>query len=200
MTLALVLLDLQKGIMLSDRIAWDDPGTPRRIVAAAEKLLDGARAANIPVIHVGVERSRRRGGFDSIRTANADKSGKPPRDVLSLAAGTHDVEFVLAPGSGEEIVHKIGVSAFQGTRLDALLRNDGVDDVFVAGAFTHMVVESTVRQGFDLGYRMSVISDACCSPVAGLHDSALSVGIPNFSRIIQVADALERFRRASGDE
>jgi nicotinamidase-related amidase len=197
MTLALVLLDLQKGIMLSDRIAWEDPATPDRTLAAAQALLDGARAANITVIHVGVERPRRRGAFDSIRTANAIKSGKPPRDVLALAAGTPDVEFVLAPNDDEEIVHKIGVSAFQGTRLDPLLRNDGVADVFVAGAFTHMVVESTVRQGFDLGYRMSVIEDACCSPAAAPHDAALAVGIANFARVITVADALQQFKRGS---
>jgi Isochorismatase family len=39
----------------------------------------------------------------------------------------------------------------QGTRLDMLLRNGNIHDVVVAGAFTRMVVESTVRQGFDLG-------------------------------------------------
>jgi len=197
MTIALVLLDLQNGILLSDRIAWEDSATPTRTLDAARMLLEGARAARVPVIHVGVVRPHARGAFDALRTANAVKSGKPPREVLAMAAGTRDVEFVLSPQAGEETVHKIGVSAFQGTRLDTLLRNGGVSDVVVAGAFTHMVVESTVRQGFDLGYRMTVAEDACCAPVSAPHKNALATGIPNFALVVKAIDAVEQFKRAA---
>jgi nicotinamidase-related amidase len=195
MTIALVLLGLQKGILLSDRIAWEDPATPRKALSAAETLLSGARAAGTAVIHVGVARPLARGAFDALRTANAIKSGRVPRDVLGMAPGSADVEFVLQPTASEETVHKIGVSAFQGTRLDTLLRNAGIRDVVVAGAFTHMVVESTVRQGFDLGYRMTVVEDACCAPALGPHSAALTIGIPNFAAIVKTAEAVELFKR-----
>jgi len=197
MNTALVLLDLQKGIVLSEKIAWEDPQVPRLALKAAETLLHGARAAGSPVIHVGVVRPHRRGAFDEVRTANAHKSGRAPRDVLALAAGSADIEFALAPFAGEEIVHKTGVSAFQGTQLDTLLRHSEVRNVVVAGAFTHMAVESTVRQGFDLGYRMIVVRDACCAPVAAAHNSALNIGIPNFAAIVETAEALELFARGS---
>jgi len=200
MTIALLLLDLQKGIVLSDKIAWEDPATPTRTLQAAEALLGGARAAGIPVIHVGVTRPSARGSFDALRSTNAKKSGRAPRDILALAAGSGDVAFVLTPLPGEETVHKIGVSAFQGTRLDALLRNADVRDVVVAGAFTHMVVESTVRQGFDLGYRMAVVEDACCAPAAGPHNAALAVGIPNFATILKSGEAIELFKRGARAE
>ena len=196
MSVALVLLDFQKGILLSDRILWEDPDTPARTIRAAQTLLDAARATATPVIHVGVVRPHARGAFDALRSASAQKSGRAPRDVIALSAGTPDVEFALAPAAGEEIVHKVGVSAFQATRLDALLRNAEVRDVVVAGAFTHMVVESTVRQGFDLGYRMSVAADACCAPAAAPHDAALKFGIANFAVVIDGAQAVELFRQA----
>jgi biuret amidohydrolase len=198
MTIALVLLDLQKGIVLSDKIPWQDPETPTKALKAAAALLDGARAAGIPVIHVGVNRPLSRGAFDAVRSANAQKSGRAPRDILAMAAGSADVEFVLPLLPGEEKVLKIGVSAFEGTRLDALLRNAEARDVVVAGAFTHMVVESTVRQGFDLGYRMIVVEDACCAPAPGPHNAALTVGIPNFATVVKSAEAIELFTRGAG--
>ena len=140
---------------------------------------------------------RARGAYDALRTANAVKAGKAPRDILSLAAGSDDVAFALAPYPDEEVVHKVGVSAFQSTRLDTLLRNAGVQDVVVGGAFTHMVVESTVRQGFDLGYRMTVVEDLCCAPAPGPHNAALAGGIPNFAVVVKSADAIALFQRGS---
>jgi len=197
MTIALVLLDLQKGILLSDRIKFEDPETPNKVLAAADALRTAARAAGVAVIQVGVVRPRTRGAYDALRSSNAVKAGKAPRDILSLTAGSDDVAFALAPHADEEIVHKVGVSAFQATRLDALLRNMGVQDVVVGGAFTHMVVESTVRQGFDLGYRMTVVEDLCCAPAPGPHNAALTVGIPNFAVVMKSAEAIALFQRGS---
>lgn len=197
MSIALVLLDLQNGILLSERIAWEDPSTPKRVLGVAETLLGGARDAGALVVHVGVVRPHIRGTFDMLRTNTAEKSGRAPRDVLALSSGSNDVEFVLPPAPGEETVHKIGVSAFQGTRLDGLLRNTQTRDVVVAGAFTHMVVESTVRQGFDLGYRMIVVEDACCAPAAAPHYAALTVGIPNFALVVKSDAVLGMLRDGS---
>lgn len=190
-TTALVLCDFQRGIVRNDKIAFEDPALPGQTLKAAEALLAAARSAGVPTVHVGVARPHRRGAYDEIRTANARKSGRAPRDVLALAQGSSEVEFVIAPVAGEEIVYKTGVSAFQGTQLDTLLRHAGVRDVVIAGAFTHMVVESTARQGFDLGYRMHVVRDACCAPAAAAHNAALSVGIPNFAAIIDSNEAVE---------
>lgn len=194
MPIALCLLDFQRGIVLSHDIKWESPTVAPEAIAGAQLLLDAARANHIIVIHVAVVRPHRRGHFDAIRTATAVRLLRPPRDVVPLAAGTPDIDLVLAPRADEEVVYKVGVSAFQNTRLDTLLRNAGADEVYIAGAFTHMVVESTARQGFDLGYRMTVVRDACCAPVAAAHDNALATGIPNFARTCTVADAIDQFR------
>lgn len=190
---ALVLLDLQQGILFSPAIVWENPDTAKNTLRVAGELLEAARRAGAPVVHVGVARPNARGAFDEIRTAGARKSGRAPRDILALANGSPDVAFLLPPAPGEEVVYKIGVSAFEGTRLDHLLRHAGVRDVVVAGAFTHMVVESTVRQGFDLGYRMTVAADACCAPAAAPHNNALATGIPNFAVVTAAADAAGLF-------
>jgi nicotinamidase-related amidase len=195
MSASLVLLDLQQGILRSGIISFDDPQRVDGMIGAASRLLEAARSAGAIVVHVGVARPRQRGMFDEKRSANALKSGKAPRDILPLEQGSPETSFVLEPAPSEEVVYKSGVSAFQGTSLDALLRNAGVRDVVVGGAFTHMVVESTVRQGFDIGYRMHVVEGACCSPAIEPHRSSLAVGIPNFATVIDVEAASEIFRR-----
>lgn len=193
MSACLLLLDLQEGILRTGPVKFDDPARVDGVLAAAGRLLDAARRSGALVCHVGVVRSQRPGIFDEKRTAAAVKSGKVPRDILPLAPGSAETAFVLPPVVGEEVVYKGAVSAFQGTGLDALLRNADVRNVVVAGAFTHMVVESTVRHGFDLGYRMHVVEPACCSPVIDLHRSSLAVGIPNFAQIHDVDSALQQF-------
>lgn len=196
MAAALVLLDMQRGI-LKGPIKFEDPDLPDRTIAAARALLEAAREKKLLVVHVGVVRPHMRGSFDALRTAGARKTGKASRDVLALAAGTPDIEFLLPPAAGEEVIQKIGVSAFTGTRLDQLLRNAGVTEVLVGGAFTHMVVESTVRDGFDLGYRMVVAQDACCAPAAAPHNNSLATGIPNFALVVDSPAASQRIRAGS---
>lgn len=193
MTTALALLDLQRAILSSDEIPFENPGLRDGCINAAKALLDAARKAGVPVVHVGVARPARKGFADTPRTNAALASGKVPRDMLPMTAGTAAVEFVLEPASGEDIVHKAGVSAFEGTRLDQLLRSGGVTELVIAGAFTHMVVESTARQGFDLGYRVVVAKDACCAPKNVLHDNSLATGIPNFAIVEEAAKAASRF-------
>jgi nicotinamidase-related amidase len=179
-----MILDMQQGIVRSNRIPWESPDIPDLAIKSAALLLDAARRLRIPVIHVGVVRPFARGIFDEPRTQAAARSGKVPREILPMTPMSKEVEFVLPPVEGEEIVYKGAVSAFSGTRVEPLLRNLGVRDVFVFGAFTHMVVESTVRDGFDRGFRMHVIADACCAPARALHESALNTGIPNFACIL----------------
>ncbi len=190
---ALVLLDIQRAIVASDAIQFENPGLRDDCIRAAAALLDAARKAGAPIVHVGVVRPARKGFADTPRTNAALASGKVPRDILPMSAGTQAVEFVLAPATAEDVVHKSGVSAFEGTRLDQLLRSGGVTELVIAGAFTHMVVESTARQGFDLGYRVVVAKDACCAPKNVLHDNSFATGIPNFAIIEDSAKAASRF-------
>lgn len=199
MTISLILLDFQQGILRAPGLPWDDAETPDKVLRAAKILLAAARETGAPVIHVGVARARRSGLADEPRTAMADKLGKAPRQAMPLAPDTPDIAFLLEPKADEEQVYKTGVSAFHGTALDGHLRSQGARDVIIAGAFTHMVVESTARQGFDLGYALHVCSDASCAPKQQVHDTALSVGIPNFARVVDLDGAL-KLLKAGGRE
>lgn len=195
MTTALVLLDIQRSILDPNIIKFQDTSIPATTVEAASALVAVARSVGMPVIHVGVTRPYMRGAFDAIRTSNAEAVGKAPRDILALAQGSKDIEFLIPPLGEEEIIYKVGVSAFTGTRLDQLLRNQSIQEIIVAGAFTHMAVESTVRSGFDLGYRMVVAKDACCAPALPPHENSLATGIPNFAIVLDNATLIAKVHK-----
>ena len=67
----------------------------------------------------------------------------------------------LQPLPTEQVVAKSTNGAFFGTDLELRLRRLGVDRLVVAGFFTNMCVETTVRTAGNLGYDTYLAHDAC---------------------------------------
>ncbi len=44
-----------------------------------------------------------------------------------------------------------------------MLRESGIRELVICGAMTHMCIDTTTRAAFDLGYKCSVVSDACAT-------------------------------------
>lgn len=61
---------------------------------------------------------------------------------------------------GESIFFKNTSSGFASTNLEAHLRSNGITDLVVTGAVAGFCVNSTVRNGADLGFKMTVVRDA----------------------------------------
>lgn len=66
---------------------------------------------------------------------------------------------------GEEpVVLKHFVNAFRQTNLRELLEQRSVTDVVVVGSMSHMCIDAVVpRAAADLGYKVTVIHDACAT-------------------------------------
>ena len=112
-------------------------------VDEAGRLLDSARAAGTPVIHVA-HRGREGGLFD--------------RDAHRGA-----LIDLLAPKAGERVIEKPLPNAFAQTGLDAELAATGRRKLIVAGFMTHMCVSATTRAALDQGFMSTVAADACAS-------------------------------------
>jgi nicotinamidase-related amidase len=72
------------------------------------------------------------------------------------------------------VFDKITMSAFEGTPLDIVLRDCGINSFIIAGVATEIGIEPTVRQGADLGYIPIVVTDACGSGHAEAGERALA--------------------------
>jgi nicotinamidase-related amidase len=99
-------------------------------------------------------------------------SGRP----AMWAAGSFEHEIVdeLAPRPGELVLDKNSSSPFNGSGIDQLLRNLGVETLVLVGVATDMCVETTGRDAADRGYKVVVASDATATFYEGHHDASLS--------------------------
>ena len=88
---------------------------------------------------------------------------------------TSDAPF-FAPGSegarlhpkainreDEHVVLKHFANAFRETDLRTVLDQHEINDLTICGNMSHMCVDSTARAACDLGYKVTVIHDACAS-------------------------------------
>jgi nicotinamidase-related amidase len=69
----------------------------------------------------------------------------------------------VAPVPGEPVIIKHFPNSFRETELLAVLHRDGVDQLIIAGAMSHMCIDATTRAAFDLGFRCIVVEDACAT-------------------------------------
>lgn len=116
--------------------------------AAAEncaRLLQSFRAAAQPLFHIQHLANRPGATFFVPDTAGCEINAR------------------VEPRDGEPVVVKHFPSAFRETELHRRLQSDGVDELVICGAMTHMCIDTTVRAAFDLGYRCHVIADACAT-------------------------------------
>jgi nicotinamidase-related amidase len=74
-----------------------------------------------------------------------------------------EIHASVRPREGETVVEKNFPNSFRGTPLDSLLKGAGVGELVVAGMMTHMCVDASVRQAADLGYKVTLLGDACAT-------------------------------------
>ncbi|MFT3904299.1 MAG: cysteine hydrolase [Niabella sp.] len=128
-------------------------------IANIEKAIAFARKNNIPVIHVGLRFEK---GYPELANGKSGLRKAIPN------AGTFPInEFgsqfyeTVKPIEGEFVATgRVGASGFTGSNLDAFLRNNKIENIYLAGYATHVCVESTLRDAHDRGYNTYVISDA----------------------------------------
>lgn len=79
--------------------------------------------------------------------------------------GTRGAEIhpLAQPLAGEQVVEKNFPNSWRQTALEKLLKEAGVQNLVVAGMMTHMCVDASVRQAADLGYKVTLLGDACAT-------------------------------------
>ena len=79
----------------------------------------------------------------------------------------------LTPAPDEIVFPKTSSSVFISTNIDYVLRNLGVKYLIIAGCLTDQCVDSAVRDACDLGYLVTVPTDACATLSVERHDWSL---------------------------
>lgn len=180
-TTALLLVDLQNDNAHPDgayaSFGAADHAREQDLVAHVRQLLDWARENSMPVIHNRIV-FYPGGNFGG---ANAPIFRMIGPESLKLGSWGADALEGLEAMPNEPVLIRNRMSSFNGTGLDVLLRNAGVTTVVVAGVWTNMAVEHTVRDAADHGYRSILVTDATSSINADWHDAALNYALTNIT-------------------
>lgn len=108
-----------------------------------------------------------------------------------------DIYKILAPIDNEKVVTKSEVSCFNGTGLDDYLKSRNIKNLVLLGMQTHMCLEGGTRAAYDLGYKCTVIHDACATrdlkfgesivKAADVHASTLAT-LRSYAKVINVEE------------
>ena len=128
------------------------------------------------------------------------QKGWPVVHVKHQSTHQSDIHETVKPVDGEKIFTKKEVSSFNGTGLDEYLKSIGVKNLVICGMQTHMCVEAAVRAGYDLGYNVTLVHDACATknlkwgdevvPAKMVHLATL-VTLKSYGRVISTQEFLK---------
>ncbi|QII01419.1 cysteine hydrolase [Rhodococcoides fascians A21d2] len=187
---ALVLVDLQNDNVHADgayaSFGAADHAQHQNLEEHVRELLAFAREKSIPVIHNHIVSlpGRPFGG------SNAPIFKLIGPDSLKLGSWGARALDGLEAREDEPVLIRNRMSAFNGTMLDTLLRNLGIKDVLVAGVWTNMAVEHTVRDAADHGYRPILVTDATSSLSQEWQHAAESFALTNISEFATTAEVI----------
>lgn len=174
MTTALVIIDMQ--VLMQQRIdAGRDCVNPNASIRVAE-LTDAFRQKEWPIIHI------RHRDDDPTSPLHPEAPGYKPMPCAEAR-------------ENEAVFFKRTSSAFASTNLEAHLRDHAITDLIVTGAVAGFCVNSTVRAGADLGFKMTVVRDAVLGfdlpladlPARQIFDVTMAHFEADFAKVIEAA-------------
>lgn len=86
-------------------------------------------------------------------------------DIPFFTPGTQGVAIhpIVAPLGEETVLVKHFPNSFRETGLQELLDQQNIEEVIIIGAMSHMCIDATSRAASDLGYKTTIIHDACAT-------------------------------------
>lgn len=136
---ALLLIDIQDGLDELDYYGGErnNPDAEKN----CRRILEVFRTNNWPIIHVQHDSSH-------------------PDSPLHPNHLGNKIKDIVAPLSNERVIRKNVNSAFIGTDLQKLLDKQRIQHLYVVGLTTEHCVSTTVRMAANLGYQVTLATDA----------------------------------------
>jgi nicotinamidase-related amidase len=113
-------------------------------------------------------------------------------DILWDGAPHFAVLEEITPQEGETIIEKASWGAFNTTNIERVLRDLGIDILFVTGCSTNACLETTARDAADRGFGVVLVDEGCVDYDQEAHDAALKAFYFNFGKVLWKADDVIR--------
>ncbi|HMB76559.1 MAG TPA: isochorismatase family cysteine hydrolase [Kiloniellaceae bacterium] len=154
----------------------------RETLPNMQRLQRAFRAAGIEVLYTVIQ---------NLTLDGRDRSLDYKITGFNVPKGSWDGQVLdaIAPEGDEIVLPKTSSNVFISTNIDYLLRNLGVRQLAVSGLITDQCVESAVRDACDLGYLVTLVTDACATYSQARHDHALQE-IRGYCRQVTTAELI----------
>ena len=191
---ALVMNECQAGVIgsessLPELAAAAQLGMIPRLAA----LSTSARASGVTVVH-GVAMRRPDGKGANTNARLFSFAAKSP---VQLTPGSPAVEVVPEIGVDESdlVVPRFhGLSPFQGTELDSLLRNLGIRTIVAAGVSINVAVTNLAFDAVNAGYQVVIPRDCVASTPPEYAEAVFAHTLSVIATLVESDDVIEAWR------
>jgi nicotinamidase-related amidase len=152
-------------------------------------------AQMVPVVANFVDRARALGAV-IIWVIDSHRAGKPDWELENVRGhceeGTPGVELAppLEPEAEDYVITKRRYSAFVGTDLDLILRDNRIERVFLAGTKTNVCIRATATDAFERNYFVVVPRECVATDKPHLHEANLEDIGKYMGRVTSVDEAV----------
>lgn len=178
---ALIIIDLQKGVVALP------PPSMADVVQNSTTLAAAFRARGLPVVLVNV-------------TALPPGRTEQPKPPQPFPPGWADLVAELDPQPQDHLVTKRTPGAFTGTGLEALLKAEGITQLVITGVATSNGVEVTARQAYELGFNVTLATDAMTDTRPDAHDWCVTRVFPRIGETGTTRDIIDLLAQQGDQE
>jgi len=164
----LVVVDMQNGFVGKGG-SYDHLGMNiqeyQKIIPKVRELIDFCRTKKIPIFYT--EAVREASGIDLLTRFHRllPLAREERLKVPITVRGTWDAQTIdqIKPAENDLIVIKRRDGAFQDTELRVWLQSEGINTLVFCGIDTSICVETSLREAFNIGYDVILVSDTTAS-------------------------------------
>jgi nicotinamidase-related amidase len=151
------------------------------IVPNIQRLMAACREKGVEVVHLISE---------AYTETCRDLSHEWKKQDVMTPRGDNPIDPRLAPGEDEIVVRKLVSGGFDGSNLDFVLRNLGIQTLIVVGVVLNQCVENTVRVASNRGYDVIVVSDGTATYTPEWQQFGLEVLADQFANVWDTGEVL----------
>lgn len=178
---ALLLIDLQNAFLHQDGENYYSEA--REVIAPCLELVDAARAGNRLIIYVVDQHRDGLNDFEQLKL--------PVHGLDSNMNSALIPEFEKQASRQEIVLPKRRYSAFFGTDLQLILREQKVDRLVIAGVKTNVCVRATTQDAFGNGFKCLIPREATNSNRTHLAKASLEDIDRYMGWVVSLDDAVE---------
>ena len=192
---ALLVIDPYNDFISEGGKVWDRLKTVAEANACVThmlQLLSAARAAGLRIVYA-LHRRYRPGDYESWTYVAPVQKLAWANKTFEFGTWGGEIRSEFAPQAGDILALEHWCSSgFANTDLDLQLKKHGIRQLIVCGLIAHTCVEATVRHGAELGYEVTVATDATASYSHEHMRAALEINIPNYASAVVSTDEIVR--------